>query len=287
MDRVQPGRLWSLWDMLEDLYKIVSCREAVFRLFKSTMRSEPPERPLTRNEQEILALEFQPNIELFKRHGFKAASLAASKLIDGLRKATVESVTARVKELDENLRHDLSDNRFVYVIDADLYPFFNLGFGAEISKRFPEATNEIREGHTCLALDRNTAAVFHFMRGVEYGIRALALAVNKPVGKLPFDYEEWNSLLDGIDKAWRDAVDQWGKSAEQINARQFFKRISADVHAFKDDVRNVTAHTRGSYDAPGALSVRNKVKDWFEILATKVHQDMDVGEVLDPVLFRP
>jgi hypothetical protein len=125
------------------------------------------------------------------------------------------------------------------------------------------------------------------MRAVEHGLRAFAVAVGTPVGKLPFDYESWENLINDANKEWVKTVDTWGKSAEQINARRFFKRIVADLTAFKDDVRNVTMHTRGDYDANGAMSVRNRVDEWFVVLASKSHDNMTLGELLDRSLFAP
>jgi hypothetical protein len=54
--------------------------------------------------------------------------------------------------------------------------------------------------------------------------------------------------------------------------------------AFKDETRNVTTHARkGFYDFPGALSVRNRVKEFFRRLPGKVSQDGPT--VLDESLF--
>jgi hypothetical protein len=152
---------------------------------------------------------------------------------------------------------------------------------------FMSAVPDLEAAGNCYATDNDTASVFHLMRAVEHGLRAFAVAVGTPVGKLPFDYESWENLINDANKEWVKTVDTWGKSAEQINARRFFKRIVADLTAFKDDVRNVTMHTRGDYDANGAMSVRNRVDEWFVVLASKSHDNMTLGELLDRSLFAP
>jgi hypothetical protein len=157
----------------------------------------------------------------------------------------------------------------------------------KVRTAFGSAIPDLELAGNCYATENDTASVFHLMRAVEHGLRALAVAVGNPVGILPFDYQEWQQLIDQADKQWKASVDTWGKSAEQTNARAFFKRVVADLHAFKDEVRNVTLHTRGSYDAPGTLSVRNRVDAWFVVLATKVTDTMAHGALLDRSLFTP
>jgi hypothetical protein len=155
----------------------------------------------------------------------------------------------------------------------------------KVQAAFPSAIGDLVAAGNCYATGNDTASVFHMMRAVEFGLRTLAEAVGAPVAKLPFEYEEWNTLINNVDSTWKASVDTWGKSAELINARQFFKRIVADLHAFKDDVRNIIMHTRGEYDSPGALSVRNRVDGWFGVLASKAHENMTSGDLLDRRLF--
>jgi hypothetical protein len=160
-------------------------------------------------------------------------------------------------------------------------------FGVGVYDAFESARADIKEGGNCLVVGFHTAAVFHFMRAVEHGLRALVTALGVPVRSVPFSYEEWNTLIERADTTWKIPVEAWGHSAERTNARQFFKRIIADLNAFKDDVRNIVMHTRDSYDAAGALSVENRVGAWFKLLAAKVSDDGAPGSVLDRTLFLP
>jgi hypothetical protein len=47
-------------------------------------------------------------------------------------------------------------------------------FGDAVYENFPSARGDIRDAGNCLAAGLNTAAVFHLMRVVELGLRALA-----------------------------------------------------------------------------------------------------------------
>jgi hypothetical protein len=173
--------------------------------------------------------------------------------------------------------------------DASAVGFVGAGFSHDVNTKFPDASTEIMEAQTCYALGRHTASVFHLMRAVEHGLRALVVAVGVTPGKVPLAYEEWNTLIEQLEKAWK-AIEGgppqgWGKSAELTHAREFFNPIVADLHAIKDAVRNVTMHTRGSYDEESALAIRNKVADWFRVLATKVEQQSKPASLLDRALF--
>jgi hypothetical protein len=83
------------------------------------------------------------------------------------------------------LHSRISDINFLFRTQCDKVKFFRLNneesamvdnallFGPKVAAAFPsqEATYEIQETGSCLALGRNTAAVFHLMRVLEKGLR--------------------------------------------------------------------------------------------------------------------
>ena len=97
---------------------------------------------------------------------------------------------------------------------------------------------ELVEANTCLALERDTACVFHLMRGVEYGLRALAGAVGvSQQPTIPMEYKEWQPLIEEINSKQYEALRSW-RGAAKADASAFFNRIVADLFTFKDEVRN-------------------------------------------------
>ena len=71
------------------------------------------------------------------------------------------------------------------------------------------AVEDIREAGNCMAADCNTAAVFHLMRAVEWGLRALCVDLgfrklkrrNSKTGEVrytPIAYEDWDNILAGV-----------------------------------------------------------------------------------------
>jgi len=53
-------------------------------------------------------------------------------------------------------------------------------FGSDVASAFPSAEYEIGEAGNCLSLGRSTASVFHSMRVLEHGLKALAAEFNVP-----------------------------------------------------------------------------------------------------------
>ena len=168
-------------------------------------------------------------------------------------------VVSRLVQLDESLRYDAAQRSFWLVHGKKLH-LFDAAFGDEVEKAFPDATSEIKEAGSCYALARNTAAVFHLMRAAEHGLRGFVIAVGISTPAIPLEYQQWQALIEQFASLSKVAVDKWPEPM-RTNARAFFSRVIADFFAFKDDVRNVCMHTRtgGTYDGPGALSVRNRV----------------------------
>ncbi len=189
----------------------------------------------------------------------------------------------RVLELDESYRDD-TGTRFVFVLTSERSPYFHRDFGTDVAQRFPEAQKEIKEAHGCYALGRDTASVFHLMRAVEHALRALIIGVGGMVRQVPLNYEDWNYLVEQVDSCWKVPIEAWGHSVERTHARTFFKRVVADLNAFKDE-RNIVMHTRRSYDGPSALGVFNRVGDWFGLLAPKASEDISPNELLQRALF--
>lgn len=223
-----------------------------------------------------------------EEHGFIHTGLALAKLKGRYLALTKEQIRVGIKEVEENFRSECW-GRSVYVMREYEGHLFNASFSPEIDKAFPDATDEIREANSCYALDRHTACVFHCCRAVEHGIRAVMNAVGGSRDPKPLEYQEWQSLIDQIDSKWKDIEtrSEWRNTAELRNARGFFKRLVADMHAFKDDVRIVTMHSRKSYDRPGAKDVKDRTERWFTHMLGRINQEMLVGSVLDKTLFAP
>ena len=277
-----PGRIWTLWDIMT----IIDVAELAFvidKLAVSQLATSPnplmPGHCLAFSENGALekaneALDFCKSFFLHVPIG------KCSRYVDNakfeLQKPMISATAASavLSQLMGNIVEELKDRKFIKVCDdAESYVDNDKLLGDQVSKAFPSASVELREAGNCLAVECHTAAVFHLMRAVEHGLRALAGAVGvSPGGQVPISHEEWNPIIERIEKTWQKEVEGWGRSVELSNARAFFGRVVGDLRAFKDDVRNMTMHTRKTYNRNEALGVLNRVEGWFNSLASKVQE---------------
>jgi hypothetical protein len=137
---------------------------------------------------------------------------------------------------------------------------------------FPNAAKELREAGNCLAFNVWDSAVFHSMRAVEHGLRAVAKVLNV---KFPFPIElaDWQNVIDQIESAIRaiqaksvPAVDKAKKDAEV----QFYSEAASHFMYFKDAWRKHVAHTRTGYKEPQATKVVEHVAYFIERISERV-----------------
>jgi hypothetical protein len=182
---------------------------------------------------------------------------------------------ALLSQLKGSITQALDSRKFVRIPDGyeGLVENEKL-FGARVYDSFPSARGEIKEAGNCLAVECNTAAVFHLMRAAEHGLRCLVRSVGVTAPKVPLEFQEWQNLIEQVESRVDAAkITSWSQPSKG-NALAFFGSTVSDYYAFKDAIRNITMHTRsgGTYDGPGALSVRNRVQDCLVRLSGHVDE---------------
>ena len=292
---IHDGRLWSLWDLMT-IIEVDMLAFVIDKLAVSQLATSPnplmPDKCLALSEQVALdkAKEALGFCELFFIrvpigkcwHYVDSAKFELQKPM-----ISTTAASAVLSQLIGHIVEELKDRKFIKVCDdAESYVDNGKLLGDQVSKAFPSASAELREAGNCLAVECHTAAVFHLMRAVEHGLRALADAVGiSSGGQVPISHEEWNPIIERIDKTWQKEVEGWSRSVELSNARAFFGRAVSDLKAFKDAVRNMTMHTRKSYNRHEALGVLNRVDGWFKTLAARVEEGMQ-GNLLERSRFK-
>ena len=147
--------------------------------------------------------------------------------------------------------------------------------GEGIRKAFPSASHDLEEAGNCIAVGSGTAAVFHLMRAVEWGLRALSvdlgvLDVPRKKATIPIEFAEWDKILDQLYPEVQKKVDSLPPSAAKQETQEFYFTLLHDVRGFKDAFRNHVMHTRKTYTQKAADDVLDFVKDFFMLLATKI-----------------
>ncbi|HEX9791250.1 MAG TPA: hypothetical protein VGA60_11350 [Kiloniellales bacterium] len=132
---------------------------------------------------------------------------------------------------------------------------------------FPTSTIEIRNAGSCLAAGLNTASVFHCMRAVEHGLRALANNVG-----VTFEAQQWKNVIDQIESEIRKLGNTLPAGTAKTERLQFLSQASAGFSHFKDGWRNHVMHTRASYDEAQATVVIENVRVFLDALSKNLRE---------------
>lgn len=140
-------------------------------------------------------------------------------------------------------------------------------FGDGVNDNFPSAAEDIEEAGKCLALERSTACVFHSMRVLEIGLRALAAELSVPVA-----IENWNTLLNDIEKEIRARKSQGANATWKPDDETYFSDAVTSFFAFKNAWRNHTMHKRASYSPEKAEEIYVAVRAFMKHLAVRIKE---------------
>jgi len=169
------------------------------------------------------------------------------------------------------INRELGEQVFLYIPQERIIWFNKVDlFGAEVSEKFKLAQEDIKESGNCYAVGLYTACVFHVMRVLEHGLRALV----KNVG-LKFYRQSWGTIIKKIkDKIDLEIISLSGqpKDIARTERLQFLSQIAQEFTYFKDGWRNYVMHGEDKYDGPKALSILNHVKTFMAHLATRLSE---------------
>ena len=187
----------------------------------------------------------------------------------------LDSVYWQLQGIASELHNKLNSVRFAGV-PLHLAAFFerdNLLGDAVRDAASMELNGEIRAAGNCLAMDLNTAAVFHLMRVAEHGLHRLAADLNVAVNPYPLRFSEWRAVIERI----RDELDNRVKLVQPMprgplkeQDYDYYLGLLNSLTYFKEAYRNPVSHLRGNYDANKAKVIFNEVKDFMQRLASRV-----------------
>jgi hypothetical protein len=135
---------------------------------------------------------------------------------------------------------------------------------------FPDAIYDIEAAGECLAMDLNTASVFHSMRIAEHGLRWLARKLKVKLtdkGKpMPITHATWDKVITGVKN--RIAAARAGSAGvKKQNELARLARAVDQCDYMKDIWRNDVAHARREYNSADAKAALDRVRDFMQSLA--------------------
>lgn len=132
----------------------------------------------------------------------------------------------------------------------------------EVHDNFPTVRDEIMEAGKCIALGRNTACVYHLLRGMEVGLESLARAVGVTTPK-----DNWGAYLNAIESALKTTF-----TPKNAAERDYYSQCASFFHAVKVAWRNPTMHIEKTYTSEHAEEIFGSVKTFMRHLAAKLKE---------------
>lgn len=193
------------------------------------------------------------------------AAAYPQNVISDIKVALHELLLLAPRELSQQLVLVISRSKAKRYMEGNL-------FGDDVEVRFPSLSFDIREAGMCIAADRSTAAVFHLVRCLEGGIRAMSRCLGIPEPHRPAD-RTWGKLLqslkEGIDAAWPN------KGQRSSGDGKLFDEGYAALVGMKNPYRDPTMHLEKKYTEEEAESLFVIIRGLMRSLAARMNEDGD------------
>jgi hypothetical protein len=270
-------RLWGLEDMINFVLtrfvfalkvidqEIAVCRAGKFRMFAEGLDKDAPR--IEKNLEFVAIICREMSLE------------SAADRLERIRTMfnrgfSYQDVEAELVFLRETIEDAIKFERFYHYPKAlaELPLRIDADWAATLAA-FPskDVRFEIQSGVDCYALGHSTAAIFHLMRVVEYGLRALARERKVKLDKKkPIEWATWNTILDKLELAQKTIRLKWVAGDKKDAALGFYSGTLAGLHSFKDNYRNMVMHVRKPYDAEDAAKAMRQVRDFMNGISEKV-----------------
>jgi hypothetical protein len=270
-------RLCSLWDIMQRFHVIVA--GLLLRELKElqcgylqTKLTQGPSAVLSDEGRAALLDIFKRAEQLAEESGLTATTstvIFSRSYYNETAQVDVSTAVADLRHLEVDFLNDLSKHAFLRVAPATRgYLDNDALFGDVVKRSFPQAAEDLKEAGNCLAADCNTAAVFHLMRVVEWGLRDFCgrlgfrrVVIDKKKNKYaPVEYAQWDKILGQVQGRVDHKVEHIRNRRKKQQAQEFYYPILQDIRAIKDAWRNHVMHTRRQYSDEDALAVLSHVK---------------------------
>jgi hypothetical protein len=130
---------------------------------------------------------------------------------------------------------------------------------SKIYLNFPSAWQEFQHAGRCYAYSENTACAFHLQRALEWGLKSLAVDLEKR-----FDRNCWERHLEDIEKA---LVEKYGSAAQRTKEQRFYSDAATQFGNMKVAWRNPTMHIQAKYDEDEAAYLLTTIEKFMTHLA--------------------
>jgi hypothetical protein len=251
-----PGRLWSLWDMLQSYFPIYKIALDIERL----RRNAELYKDANRKPDIVDAERFQVLIKEIHREclGLDLTSTheMANRLMGKPPPGSYAVMFGDLDHLDGSLTTDLKKEA-VFRIPPERKEYFEHSdlFGPKVSSAFPSCARDIHKAGSCYALGQEDGCVHHLMLVLERGLNALAVKIG-----VSYQRTNWQNIIDQIASKL--------KSEPRGPERDFLLEVNSQFGFLKDAYRNHSEHAHDDpYDMDKAISILKHVRGFMQALA--------------------
>ncbi len=197
----------------------------------------------------------RPPVENFvaeaEKVGAKLAVKSANRLLARLAAEpcdlTVYLAVTAMQDIESRFADHVADVKMFAMSEHEsvlMQPADELVELAGFSIRYPRTSYEVEEAAKCLALGRFNAAVFHAMRMLELGIKALAKRLDIP-DPVKTSEKNWGVLLRTIIAR----IDELWPASKRLPSSEGaeFEALHATLDAIRNPWRNATMHVETIY----------------------------------------
>jgi hypothetical protein len=152
-------------------------------------------------------------------------------------------------------------------------------FGELVYEKFPNARTEIESAGSCHALGLNTACVFHLMRVIEIGGKAL-LSYMRATKYLPkakgglrikhIDLCTWGEIKNAMQEGLGAQKALLNSSVKRKAIYQFCNDAVESFGCFQNAWRDKVSHSNTVYDEYDAKKIINNTERFMRHLATRI-----------------
>jgi len=199
------------------------------------------------------------------------------------------SADTEARNIQEAVEDSLRKFEFIKIADGREIYINKFLMGELVQQRFPSAKKDIWEAKSCLMAGCDTAAVFHLMRVVEFGLRALCNSLgfrnmkNRIKDKFtikgaqkfeyqPIEYAMWEKILNQLPGKINKRLIKMKPSPRKQDQQEFYANLITEIDAFRMGWRNHVMHSRVWYTAADADAIKDHVERFMKKLAGKVSE---------------
>ena len=163
-------------------------------------------------------------------------------------------LTHNLAELTTRIIDELEQRLFlnVPVHQAPLYIQPRPLFDAEVDKQFPQMSEDVSEAGKCLALNRNTAAVFHLMRVMEIGVQLFGTKLKVPLA----GEKNWQDILNRVNTEMKNRN-------HKLPETKALAEIASHLYNVKVAWRNEVMHPKQTYTDEEATAIFRNVRTFI------------------------